>query len=88
MMLLNPFVGFRSGEKVAEVTRVVSRSRHFDAPMVPLHDWPWEYRTQLSHEADNAQHLAQILASELTEGRLPPGPWKKENPLMDVCFPE
>ena len=38
MMLLNPFFGFRSGKKVAEVTRIVSWPRDFDAPMVPLHD--------------------------------------------------
>jgi hypothetical protein len=39
-MLLNPFFGFRSGTKVAEVTRIVALPRHFDAPMVPLHDRP------------------------------------------------
>jgi hypothetical protein len=39
-MLLNPFLGFRSGIKLAEVTRIVAGPRHFDAPMVPLHDRP------------------------------------------------
>jgi hypothetical protein len=37
-MLLNPFLSFGSGKKVAEVARIVSWPRHFDAPMVPLHD--------------------------------------------------
>ena len=39
-MLLNPFLSFRSGMKLAEVTRIVAEPHHFDAPMVPLHDRP------------------------------------------------
>jgi len=64
-MLLNPFLGFRSREKVAEVTRTVSWPRHFDAPLVPLHDRPQGFRSQRAHDADNAAHLGEILASLL-----------------------
>jgi hypothetical protein len=38
MMFRNPFLRFRSGMKFAEVARIVVRPRHFDAPIVPLHD--------------------------------------------------
>src|SRR6516165_2941107 len=37
-MLLNPFLSFGSGMKMAEVMPLVSWPRHFDAPMVPLDD--------------------------------------------------
>jgi len=37
-MLLNPFLGFGSGMKMAEVMPLVSWPRHLDAPMVVLHD--------------------------------------------------
>jgi len=44
MMFFNPFLSFYSGTKGAEVARLMVRPRHFDAPIVPLHDWLKRYR--------------------------------------------
>jgi len=38
LMLRNPSVCFRSRMKLAEITRIAIRPRHFDAPIVRLHE--------------------------------------------------
>ena len=67
MMFFNPFLSLYSGTKGAEVARLMVRPRHFDAPIVPLHDRLERYRTHApSPETEYARFsVARKLAAGL-----------------------